>query len=319
MGFDAGKYAPFLDRCFNTREYTLCEIEKGLSDDVKFKADVGGESYAVKIVEGKREGAPVANRLLWYKALQAASEADGRIASPKWFDGVDGHVVTVTQWIDGVAPTEYLAGNPTLQIEYGKKAGEILRALHGLRFVKSEIKQRGERIAERVVRKIDGLIECVEERGISFVGSDGVIERLKSGKGVISESRAGMVHNDVRLENFIVSGGDIYLFDFDSGVLGDCYADFAYLTALSDKDFRVFSYAALNSYFGGKIPEEFWEANMYFCMVKLVEYAVYKFNKCGGTVVKQAKSCMEIFGDYKNAVPDWWDGIDKTYRKQLRV
>lgn len=318
MDFDLTKYLPFIDKCFSPKKYALSEVAGGLSDDVKLKADTDGGSYIVKIVEGKRKKTPEnQKRLVWYEALCRANEEDKRIVCPKWFGFVENHVVTVTEWVQGISLEEYLYKNPSEQIKYGKEFGRLLYKIHNFGFVKKGVANSGERFAPKAVKRVDDLLERVERLNITFSGIEKVTEYLRENKDVISEDRTGILHDDIRLENVIINGGDIYLFDFDSGTIGDCYGDFAYLTALADKDFKVFAYAVIMAYFDGKVPDGFWKVNLYFCMIKLLEYAVFKFNKSGKMIVQQANSCRQIFCDYERAVPDWWDKIDGQYRKEF--
>ncbi len=320
MDFDLTQYLPFIDKCFSPNEYLLSEVAGGLSDDVKLKAVTDGGSYIVKIVEGKRRKTPEnEKRLVWYRALCRANEEDERIVCPKWFDFIDNHVVTVTEWVPGISLEEYLYKNPDEQIKYGKEFGRLLYKIHNFDFVKEGIANSGERFAPKTIKRVDDLLDCVERLGITFTGIEKVTEYLRENKDVISEDRMGILHDDIRLENVIINGGNISLFDFDSGTIGDCYGDFAYLTALADKDFKVFAYAVIMAYFDGKVPDGFWKVNLYFCMIKLLEYAVFKFNKCGKMIVKQAESCKKIFRDYEEVIPDWWGIPDGQYRKKFIV
>lgn len=315
MSTDITKYLPFIDKCFSPVKYVLAEIEAGLSDDVKFRADLNGQSYIVKIVEGRREAPYDANRIIWYRALCMANKLDGRIVCPKWFDYIGDHVVTITGWKRGISLEEYLYNNPDKMTEYGIEIGKLLHKIHNFGFIKSEIKKSGEKFAPKILKKVDGLLESVGRLNISFAGIEKVTAYLRENGHVVSEDRAGILHNDVRPENFILDDGGIYIFDFDSGTISDCYADFTYLTVLADKTFRVCAYAAIRSYFGGDIPEDFWRANLYFSLIKLLEYAVYKFKKSGKAVVNQAKNFLEVFNNYDDVIPSWWNEIDGQYGK----
>ena len=317
MTIDITNYRSFIDKCFYPKKYTLKEIEAGLSDDVKFKADADGESYIVKIVEGKRKATFNANRTVWYEALCSAREEDMRIVGPERFDYIDNRVVTATKWIDGVSLEEYLYGHPDEKIKYGKQAGRLLFNIHNLAFVKSGIEKSNEKFAPRITEKVDALLDSAERLKMHFPGIEKAVEFLRNNKDVISEDRVGILHNDIRLENILIKDGRLFIIDFDSGYFGDCYGDFTYLTALADKDFRAFAYAVIMSYFNGEPPQCFWKANLYFCMIKLIEYAVYKFNKSGKMVVNQANSCIKIFNGFNDVIPDWWNETDRQYAEEF--
>ena len=319
MAFDITNYKSFIDKCFYPDNYTLEEIEKGLSDDIKFKADADGRSYIVKIVEGKKNTPYKSNRSVLYQALCRAHAEDARVVCPKWFDYIDNHIVTVTEWIEGASLEEYLYSHPSKQIEYGKQVGKLLFNIHNLGFVKSEIEKSNEKFAPKAMEKVDGLLDSVKRLNLSFPGIERVVEFLRNNKDVISEERVGILHSDVRPENILIDGGRLFLIDFDSGTFGDRYAEFTYLTALACKDFRAFAYAVIMSYFDGAPPRDFWKANLYFCMIKLLEYAVYKFNKSGKMVVNQAQSCMKIFKGFDEVIPDWWDEEDRLYGKEFTL
>ncbi len=307
-------YESVFDNIFKGKDYVLYDIPGGVSFDIKVKARCEEKDYIVKIIEGNapNPGNPE-KRMMWYQALAKVREENSNLLSPFLFEVHNDHVVTVTEWIHGKQLNEVFRLHPERMVSIGKTVGKILRNIHNQEFVRDILKARNVSVAPAVNTLAEKLTEEIRSRGITFSGIDRAIKYLNDNLSLISEDRAGIVHNDIRPENFILTDDSIYIYDFDSGMIMDCYADFAYLTIMSEKDFRPFSYGVIMSYFDTEIPVEFWKVNLVFGILKLLDYAIYKFNKKGTMVVQQAASFIEAFEDYTTAVPTWWKTLNEKY------
>lgn len=308
-------YEGVFDEIFQGKDYRLSEIPGGVSFDIKVKATCEGKDYILKVIEGNApDPSEPEKRLLWYQALYQIHQSNSSVLSPFWFGVRNGHVVTATDWVMGRQLNEVFDTRPEVMVEMGKKAGKIVRNIHQQEFVKNTLKNRGVTIAPKITALAERLVGEIQSKGITFAEIDKAIDYLNANLSHVSEQRAGIVHNDLRPENFILTDEDLYLFDFDSGTISDCYADFTYLSVMSEKKYRAFSYGVISAYFDNEIPEEFWRVNLVFSIMKLLDYAIYKFNKKGTAVVQQAASFMETFAHYTTAVPTWWKGFDEQYR-----
>ena len=314
---DISGYEEVFGEIFKGKNYVLSDVPGGVSFDIKVKATCEGKDYIIKIIEGNapNPGAPQ-KRMMWYQALARIREKNNNLVSPFWFGIHNSHVVTATDWIHGKQLNKVFRESPELMVAAGKKAGKVLRDIHQQKFVKDILQAKGVTVAPTASMLAGKLTDEIRSRGISFASIAKAIRFLDDNLSLVSEERAGIVHNDIRPENFILTDENIYIYDFDSGMIMDCYADFTYLSAMSEKEFRPFSYGFIMSYFDTDIPEEFWRVNLVFSIMKLLDYAIYKFNKKGTMVVQQAASFIEAFEDYSTPVPTWWKGFDEKYRDE---
>ena len=311
---DISAYIPFIEQCFEGRACTLEDVPGGRSYDIKAKVNCGGKDYIVKVIEGnsgREEYNP--DRVAWYQVLSRIHSEEPGILGPLRYGVVNNHVVTLTEWIRGTQLNDLFVSSPELRILLGRRVGAMLHKLHHQEFVDRLIREKNVRIVPKVMERISRLEDEIRSCGICFRGMDRALDYLHENSGLVSEERACVVHDDVRPENFIFSDGNVYMFDFDSGTISDSFADFTYLTTVSGFGDRKFSYAVISSCFEEGIPEGFWEANLYFSIIKLLDYAVYKYHKSGEMIGGQADNYIRIFDDYTNPVPDWWKLADELY------
>ena len=313
MGTELHGYESCIEAFFGGRPYALVPIGGGVSYDIKVKACCDGAEYIIKVIEGnsgKADGNP--KRLAWYEALRTIRDTDHRVLAPVWCGWTNGHVVTITEWVHGEQLNNLFDQCPGLMSQYGERVGKILYLLHHQNFVTQQISIMGVDVRAKTASAVSRLKGDIERYGIDFYGMENAIAYLDSHAGLVSADRAGIVHNDVRPENFIRRGGELFIYDFDSGDISDCFADFTYLTAISQERYRPFSCSVINSYFDGQVPAEFWDVNLYFSVMKLLDYAVYKYRRKGRRIVNQANAFMSMFADYKNPIPAWWRGEGPT-------
>ena len=300
------KYVPFIDQCLGKGSYTMEDIRGGSSYDIKKKLTCGDAAYIVKVVEGALEKTePDRDRLLWYQALCRIHRQNPGILGPTWYSSVNNHAVTITEWVDGAQLNDLFDRHPDLMPVYGREVGKLLYQLHHVDFVKAAVEERNVSVRAKVFDTVSRLKATIKENGIHFDGMDAAIAFLDENADAISDDRVGMVQNDVRPENVILKDETLYLFDFDSGTIGDVYSDFTYLTAMSHHKYRPFSAAVIESYFDGDVPEVFWKVNACFCIIKLLEYAIYRYEKSGRMIAVQAENYMNLFDNYTNPIPRW--------------
>lgn len=301
------KYTSFIEECFDGKEYTLEDVAGGHSYDIKVKAHCDDKDYIIKVINGNSyKEEKNQNRTAWYQALCQIHNINPCLLGPIWYGLVNNRVVTITEWIYGEQLNGVFDEKPELMIPFGRKVGKLLYKLHHQKFVKCTLRNYNVSITLKVMDVVSRLENEIKSFGIDFQGMDKAIAYLKENKDIISEDRAGIVHNDIRPENFILADEKIYIYDFDSGTVNDCYADFTYLSAISPPNYRAFSYAVIMSYFDSNIPMDFWKANLYYSIMKLLDYAVYKYHKSGKMIVNQANNFIGLFDNYETPVPAWW-------------
>lgn len=313
MSMDFSAYIPFVEECFAGKPYTLQEVAGGRSYDIKMKVSCEGKDYIIKVIGGNSDEPCDRSRLAWYQALCRVQKEDPCVLGPVWYGWANDRVVTITEWIVGEQLNDAFDRDPELMIPLGKKVGKLFHKLHHQDFVRETLRAGNVDVAGKITAATDRIVDEVKSLGLEFRGLDRALAYLEENRSLISQERASIMHNDIRPENFIFSDGKIYIYDFDSGTVNDCYADFTYLSAISQGRYRPFSYAVIMSYFDGRIPREFWQANLFFSITKLLDYAIYKYRNSGKMIVNQANNFMEVFDGYHTAVPCWWKELEERY------
>lgn len=317
MNTNLSDYFEVIDRFFLGKDYYLSDIPGGVSFDIKVKASCEDKDYIIKVIEGKVSASGnLENRVLWYQTLAKIRQNHNYLLVPIWCKIYNGHIVTVTDWIYGEQLDSVFKANPELMVSIGKRIGKYIREIHNQEFVKNTLKDKGVTINPAIISLTETRINEVCSNGITFASIDKAIDYLKNNLDQISEERAAIVHNDLRPENFILKDTDILLFDFDSGMITDCYGDFTYLTVMSESYYRPFSYALIMSYFNDNIPDDFWKVNLFYSILKLLDYAITKYKLKGTMVIQQAKNFIETFDDYRSVEPTWWKMMDEQFREE---
>ena len=274
---------------------SLSPVSGGLSSADKFKARLNGQEWMVKILPGN------AVRDLWYREL--AIRSDDRMACPKMhrlFD--DGTLCLLSPWIDGESlETKLLRGSQDDLQRFGSQAAQILLKLHQIPFAyPAYTKQLRERI-NRVCTQ-------VEELRLTFPQHEQCCAYLRSTAETYTASHICFVHKDVRPENFVVKDDQLYLIDFDNGSLGERAADFSYLTTMGGERFFPFSRVVLQTYLDEAEDDMFWEKNLLYSTLQMVEYAIWKYQAKGKQVRLQAENLCAQYDCFTSRVPAWWNG-----------
>lgn len=275
---------------------SLEPISGGLSNADKFKARVCGQNWMIKILPGN------AVRDLWYKEL--AVRSDDRMACPKMqhlFE--DGTLCLISPWIDGESlETRLLKGNKKDLQRFGEQVAHILLNLHQTPFeYPGYVKQLQDRVYRACAQ--------VEELQLTFPQHEQCCDFLLSSMEKYSADHICFVHKDIRPENFVVKDEQLYLIDFDNGSLGERATDFSYLTTMGGEQFFPFSREVLQTYLTEIDSDEFWQKNLFYSTLQVVEYAIWKYQAKGKQVRLQAENLCVQYDSFKRNIPMWIDDI----------
>lgn len=278
----------------NEEPDSLESVNGGLTQAEKYKVRFVGKSWMVKILQGDSK------RNIWYEELNKRS--NDQMANPKFhrlFE--DGTLCLVSPWINGENLESCLAEcTPEMAQAYGKQAARILLQLH---------KETVELVpyAQRFYEKTISICEQVESLGLTFPGHNECVAYLRQKVETRKPSAFSFVHRDVRPENFIISDGKLYLIDFDNGSLGEYAADFPYLTTMVRPEQQVFSKALIEAYCHGTDMSAFWEDNLFYSTLQVVDYAIWKWHAKGRQVQLQADNLLYQYDCFSSFIPKWWN------------
>ena len=271
----------------------LLPVDGGLTDADKYRARLGADYWMVKLLEGD------ANREIWYRELNA--HTGRRLATPEMrrlFD--DGRLCLISPWIEGESLSATLSRSSTEEaVSYGRQAAELVLELH-----RDAVEYPAH--ADWLRNRILTACRQVEELGLCFEGYKECLSFLRSRADSHAIGRLSLVHNDIRPENILLSEGDMYLIDFDNGGLGERASDFSYLTTMVMPAHMVFSRALTERYLEVAEDSTFWQCNLLYSTLKVVEYAIWKWQNKKKQVYFQAENLMRQYDGLTSTLPHWW-------------
>ncbi len=271
----------------------LVPVTGGLTVADKYKVSASGREWMVKLVHSD------VKRDLWYSELNR--HANDRMANPKMFRSFDdGTLCLMSPWIVGESLDSIL---PRVSAEesqsLGRQAAEVLLQLH-----KDAVDYPA--YAKYIKDRIFAACDKVEEFSLSFPGHSECCAFLRKQAEAHLPQRVCLVHKDVRPENFIFSEGKLYLIDFDNGGLGERAADFPYLTTIVVPEHQAFSRALTEAYLQEADDPGFWQDNLLYSTLQVVEYAIWKWQAKGRQVAAQANNLVLQYNGFESLIPKWW-------------
>lgn len=117
------------------------------------------------------------------------------------------------------------------------------------------------------------------------------------------------MHADFQSDNMVITpDGELYAIDFQgSGVVDPYYALTGVMVTAEVS--TQFSNGQLHSYFGGNVPDDFWELNAYYVIAE----SIHAFSVAVGLGQEEiaysnemSKATLEWFDNFNNLVPSWY-------------
>lgn len=298
---EADRLNHIFNSIFNGKEYEASRASGGASVDLKYVISCEGKKYFVKLIRRDE------SRLQYYEGLCRIREAEPQLLVPESCTYTDGYVVIVTRWMEGRTLDGYLLEHRSEMEGCGEKAGRILFQMHNDPFIGESLERLHYSARSSVDKRIREVTDDVSSLGICFDGAEDAVRYLNDNIGIVRDERRALIHNDVRPENFFLSEEGMFLYDFEDGTISDRYQDFSFLTTLSAEELRPFSRGFIRAYFDGNIPDDFWQANLFFSTLKVVEYAVFRMKTKGRQIHQQSENLLTMYDHFRSAVPDWWE------------
>ena len=268
-------------------------VTGGLSPAEKYKMHVLGSDWMVKLFDADKK------RELWYRELSRLECP--KAATPracKLFE--NGTLCVISPWIEGESLGDILMNaTPSEARAYGKEAAKILLGLHERELDYPEYR-------ERLKERIYSACESTDALGLTFPGHEECLSFLKGKAESHAPRSVSFVHKDLRPENLILKDGELHLIDFDNGSLGERASDFSYLTTMVVPEHKIFSKALVEEYLKIKDIPSFWEDNLLYSTLQVVEYAIWKWNTKGRQVYFQAENLMRQYSAFSSRIPLWW-------------
>ncbi len=276
-------------------------ISKGWSGDKKYKVTCeGGEVYLLRISPAER----YENRERLFQMQRRVGELGIPMCRAVEFGLCDEGVYSLQSWIEGEDAEELI---PTLplnqQYELGLKAGRIIRKIHSIP-APDDIPNWGEKMG----KKIDAKIKLYAECPLKLEGGEYMLDYIRENRHLIEGRPQCFQHGDFHIGNMMMSGGELYIIDFDRYDFGDPWEEFN--RVWSAEAAPEFARGTFDGYFEGEeIPEEFWRLILvYICrnMLSSLPWAIPFGEDEVKVMRKQAKNILSWYDNMKTVIPSWY-------------
>lgn len=282
---------------FKTKEPIL----KGWSEDKKYCVTDGqGEKYFLRISPEER----YESRKLLHDMTVRVTALGVPMCEPVGFGLCDEGVYRLETWIDGKDAEEFL---PTLseaeQYRYGAEAGRILKTIHSIP-APEDIPAWEDRFG----RKIDRYVGMYQEGSVKFEGAEYILNYITENRHRIKGRPQCFQHGDYHIGNMMLSGGKLYIIDFDRFDFGDPWEEFNRIVWCAQAAPEM-ARGMVDGYFEGKVPAEFWDLlalyianNTLGSMVWAPRFGEEEIK----TMTNQARDILSWYDNMKTVIPSWY-------------
>ena len=290
---DINEFCGLFKQLIGVQVETCLEITDGCSGALKYKVSFNGQAWMAKVIKISPD------RIQWYQGLAEIREPG--LAIPDIYTMPDtSKVLILAPWVSGVRLDSVLGfSDPSVSAKYGRLAALLLKRLHHKSVMDSGY-------PDRLKARVDRLCSVVMQYELSFPARDVCMDFVKTYVKYIHPMRIAYLHRDIRPENFIVCENTISLIDFDNGSVGESEADFVYLTTMGESKHRAFAKSLILNYLDGCVTNEFWEKNLFYSTLQVMEYAVWKWEVKQKQMLLQAQNLLLQYDCFQSIEPLWW-------------
>ncbi len=279
-------------------------IRKGWSSDRKYYAEtLMGERCLLRISdfserEEKRQEFAIMKRLAEAGIPMSLPLAFGSSADGK-------NVYQILTWCDGTEAKEILpALSEREQYEFGFEAGGILKKMQGIDF-----HMPSENWAKIYGGRVEQYVQTYRDCGRKIFREELLLQFLQDHADCIKNRPMALMHADFQSDNMVISpDGKLFIIDFQgSGMVDPWYAMGGIMVTAEVSP--QFSAGQLDSFFGGTVPEAFWEMNAFYMVAEMIHafsVAVRLGEKEIAYSNEEVRIALEWCDDFQNFVPAWY-------------
>lgn len=276
-------------------------VEYGWSGDKKYHAwDADGKEYFLRVCAPEKED-------LLRKAQelqQGALDLGLPVTAPRGLERREDGVYAWEEWLLGQMLDSVLPSLPQeKQRSLGVDAGKILKRLHS--FPAPEGVEDWE---ERFNHKIDRKIRQYRECPLRYENGDAFLRYLEENRGCLAGRPQCRQHGDYHVGNMMLSGGRLFIIDFDRFDWGDPWEEFNRIVWCAQAS-PAFASGMVQGYFHGEPPRQFWEllalyiaCNALSSLPWAIPFGEQEIN----TMRSQAAEILSWYDNMKSVVPHWY-------------
>ena len=277
-------------------------IDAGWSHDKKFKVtDNGGNTFFLRVYpDGDTE-----RHKREYELMLTVESLGVPMARALEFGVENGEPYLLTEWIEGDAADTVIPNLPKEKAyEYGRQAGEYLRLIHTVP-APINCEPWGERFSRQLDNRLDQYTSCKYkyDHGSMFFAY------CEANRELFADRPQCMHHGDYHVGNMMIDrGGVLRIIDFNRFDHGDPFKEFNRI-AWSAQCSGEFATGLVDSYFGGKVPEEFWRLLLLYLSSNILgslPWAIPYGEDEIKTMRDQAHDILEWYEYFHGIVPAWY-------------
>lgn len=290
----------------NYKTFTNIEpIHKGWSSDKKYYIETNnGERLLLRISDisqyedKKRE----------FDITKKMAAVNINMSQPIDFGICNGgkNVYQILTWCDGEEAKKLLpVFSEEEQYKFGWEAGQMM-----LKMQTAESYPPSSDWARIYGEKVKRYIEAYKSCGQTLVGIELLLSFLDKHTSCLDNRPLCLLHADFQSDNMVISPTkELYAIDFQGSGLVDPY--YALTGAMVTAEVSPqFSIGQLHSYFGGQVPNDFWELNAYYLVAESINafaVAATLGQKEVNYSNEMMKTTLDWFDNFNNLIPSWYD------------
>ena len=216
-------------------------------------------------------------------------------------------VYQILTWVEGEEAKEVLPSfSEKVQYDFGREAGRMM-----LKMQTAESYPPSSDWANIYGERVSKYIEAYKACGETLAGEDLLFSFLEQHSSCLDNRPMCLLHADFQSDNMVISPENkLYAIDFQgSGVVDPYYAlTGAMVTAEVSPQFSM---GQLHSYFGGQVPEDFWELNAFYMVAESINaFAVTLGQEEVDYSNEMMKATLEWFDNFNYLIPSWYKNYD---------
>lgn len=215
------------------------------------------------------------------------------------------NVYQILTWVDGKEAKEML---PSLskeeQYAFGWEAGQML-----LKMQTAKSYPPSSSWANSYGKRISEYIKVYKTCGHKLVGESLLFSFLEQHSSCLEHRPLCLLHADFQSDNMVISPEHkLYAIDFQGSGLVDPYYALTGVMVTAEVS-PQFSIGQLHSYFGGDVPENFWELNTFYLIAESINafaVAVTLGEKEVDYSNEIMKTTLEWYDNFNILIPSWY-------------
>ncbi len=222
-------------------------------------------------------------------------------------------VYQILSWVEGEEAKEVLPSlSEKVQYDFGREAGRMM-----LKMQTVESYPPSSDWANIYSERLSKYIEAYKTCGVTLIGEDLLFSFLEQHSSCLDNRPMCLLHADFQSDNMVITPENkLYAIDFQgSGIVDPYYALTGVMVTAEVSP--QFSIGQLHSYFGGQVPEDFWELNAFYMVAESINafaVAVALGQKEVDYSNEMIKVMLEWVDNFNNLIPSWYKNQDTSTR-----